>query len=157
MSRRRTAVAREVIPDARFGNVLVARFISNLMIQGKRSVAEKALYVALEEVALKLGADPVEVFEQVVEKVEPLVEVRSKRVGGATYQVPCEVKKRRRTSLAIRWIILAAKSRKGMKTLAGRLAAEFMDAHAGRGAAVKKREDTHKMAEANRAFAHYMW
>ncbi len=157
MSRRRSAEPREVIPDAKYGNVLLARFVSCLMVEGKKSVAEKALYMALEEVAQKLGADPIEIFEQVVEKVEPLVEVRSKRVGGATYQVPCEVKKRRRTSLAIRWIIMAAKGRKGMKTLAQRLAAEMMDAHAGRGVAVKKREDTHKMAEANRAFAHYMW
>jgi small subunit ribosomal protein S7 len=157
MSRRRAAKIREVLPDAKYGNTTLTKFINNLMVCGKKSTAEKAIYDALEIVSEKLSADPIEIFEKVLENVKPAIEVRSKRVGGATYQVPCPVRPRRAVGLAIRWAIRAARLRKDAKTIAERLAKEFMDAYAGRGAAVKKREDTHKMAEANRAFAHYMW
>ena len=157
MSRRRAAKIREVLPDAKFGNSTITKFINNLMVCGKKSVAESAIYDALEEASQKLNSDPVEVFEKILENVRPAIEVRSKRVGGATYQVPCPVRPRRALGLAIRWIIKASRTRKDKKTISKRLAAEFLDAYSGRGAAVKKREDTHKMAEANRAFAHYMW
>jgi small subunit ribosomal protein S7 len=157
MSRRRTAEVREVNPDARYGSKDVAKFINCLMEKGKKSVVERALYKAFDEIAQKMGMDAIQVFEEVLEKIKPLVEVRPKRVGGATYQVPFEVRPRRAKSLAFRWIIIAARSRKDKKTLAQKLAAEFMDAYAGRGVAMKKKEDTHKMAEANRAFAHYVW
>jgi len=157
MSRRRAAKIREVLPDAKYGNIVVTKFINSLMECGKKSVAESAIYDAFEEVAQKLGSDPIEIFEKVLENVKPAIEVRSKRVGGATYQVPCPVRPRRALGLAIRWIIKAARLRKDKKTISKRLAAEFMDAYSGRGSSVKKREDTHKMAEANRAFAHYMW
>ena len=157
MSRRRAAKIREVLPDAKYGNLTVTKFINNLMVCGKKSVAESAIYDALEEASQKLSSDPVEVFEKILENVRPSIEVRSQRVGGATYQVPCPVRPRRALGLAIRWIIKASRMRKDKKTISKRLAAEFLDAYSGRGAAVKKREDTHKMAEANRAFAHYMW
>lgn len=157
MSRRRAAEIREVNPDARYGSKDVAKFINCLMTRGKKSIVERALYKAFDEIAQKMGADAIQVFEEVLEKVRPLIEVRPKRVGGATYQVPFEVRSKRAKSLAFRWIIAAARARKDKKTLASKLAAEFMDAYAGRGAAIKKREDTHKMAEANRAFAHYVW
>ena len=156
MSRRRAAKTREELPDAKFGNVTVTKFINNLMVCGKKSVAESAIYDAFEEVSQKLNSDPIEIFEKVLENVRPAIEVRSKRVGGATYQVPCPVRPRRALGLAIRWIIKASRLRKDKKTIAKRLAAEFLDAYSGRGSAVKKREDTHKMDEANRAFAHYM-
>lgn len=157
MSRRRAAKTREVLPDAKFGNVVVTKFVNNLMVCGKKSIAESAIYEAFDEIAQKLNADPLEIFETVLENVKPAIEVRSKRVGGATYQVPCPVRPRRALGLAIRWLIKAARTRKDKKTIATRLAAEFMDAYSNRGSAVKKREDTHKMAEANRAFAHFMW
>lgn len=157
MSRRRGAVIRQVHPDAKYGNVIITKFINSLMSHGKKSIAEKALYSALEEAAQKLNVDPVEMFEKILENVRPAVEVRSKRVGGATYQVPCDVRPVRQLALAIRWIIIAARNRKDRKTISTRLAAEFMDAFNLRGASVKKREDTHKMADSNRAFAHFNW
>jgi small subunit ribosomal protein S7 len=157
MSRRRAAESRVVLPDAKHGNLVITKFINSLMYDGKKSVAESAVYVALENVATKLGEGPIEVFEKVLNNVRPMVEVRSRRVGGATYQVPVEVRSSRGTALAIRWLITAARNRKSGRTISERLAGEFLDAHAGRGTAVKKREDTHKMAESNKAFAHYRW
>jgi len=157
MSRRRAAIIREVLPDAKFGNETVTKLINSLMMCGKKSIAESAVYEAFEEVSQKLNSDPIEIFEAVLKNVEPLLEVRSKRVGGATYQVPTNVRPRRARSLALRWLITAARARKDKRTIAKKLAAELLDAHGGRGASVTKRENTHKMAEANRAFAHFMW
>jgi small subunit ribosomal protein S7 len=156
MSRRHKAEKRLVLPDARFGNVVVAKFINNVMKEGKKSKAEYIVYGALDLVEAKVKRKSIEVFEEVVKSVSPAIEVRSRRVGGATYQVPVEVRAIRANALAIRWIISAAIKR-SEKTMKERLAAEFMDAFNGRGAAVKKREDTHKMAEANKAFSHYRW
>ncbi len=156
MSRRHSAEKREIIPDPKFGDVVVTKFMNSIMYDGKKSVAEAIVYGALEAVETKLKSDPVQVFRQALDNVAPAIEVRSRRVGGATYQVPVEVRTERRQALAIRWIISAARARND-KTMMDRLAAELMDASNNRGSAVKKREDTHRMAEANRAFAHYRW
>jgi small subunit ribosomal protein S7 len=146
MSRRKRAERRRINPDAKYGSILIAKFINCLMKGGKKTVAERAVYDALEEIAEKLNSDGLEAFE-----------VRSRRVGGATYQVPCPVRPERKIALAFRWLIKAARLRKDKKTMSKRLAAELLDAWNNRGVAVKKREDTHKMAESNRAFAHYNW
>ena len=156
MSRRHSAEKREIIPDAKFGDIVVAKFMNTIMSEGKKSVAEQIVYGALDGVQAKAKADPLALFRQALENVAPSVEVRSRRVGGATYQVPVEVRTERRQALAIRWIINAARDRND-KTMVDRLANELLDASNNRGAAVKKREDTHRMAEANRAFAHYRW
>ncbi len=156
MSRRHSAEKREIIPDAKFGDIIVAKFMNTIMYEGKKSVAEQIVYGALDGVQAKAKADPLPLFKQALDNVAPSVEVRSRRVGGATYQVPVEVRTERRQALAIRWIINAARERND-KTMVDRLASELLDASNNRGAAVKKREDTHRMAEANRAFAHYRW
>ena len=156
MSRRHKAERREVIPDAKYGNLVLSRFMNSVMRDGKKSVAESIVYGALETVETKAKHDPVEVFIQALENVAPAVEVRSRRVGGATYQVPVEVRTERRQTLAIRWLIASARAR-NEKTMVERLSAELLDAANNRGSAVKKREDTHRMAEANRAFSHYRW
>ena len=156
MSRRHAAEKREVLPDAKYGDRVVTKFMNNLMIDGKKSVAERIVYSALERVEGKLKRAPVEVFHEALDNVKPSLEVRSRRVGGATYQVPVEVRSVRRQALGIRWIITAARDR-NEKTMTERLSAELLDASNGRGNAVKKREDVHRMAEANRAFSHYRW
>ena len=156
MSRRRAAVKRECLPDAKFGDIVLAKFINCLMYQGKKSVAEGIVYGALDRIHVKVGKSPVELFHEAMNNVRPALEVRSRRVGGATYQVPTEVRHDRAQALAIRWLIISSRKR-SEKTMEERLSAEFLDASNNRGAAVKKREDTHKMAEANRAFAHYRW
>lgn len=154
MPRRRVAAKREVLPDPKFGNVTLAKFMNHVMVSGKKSVAEKIVYGAMDAMAAKQGGDPLEMFEQALEAISPMVEVKSRRVGGATYQVPVEVRPSRRVALAMRWLVDAARSR-GEKSMAQRLANEMMDAAEGKGAAVKKREDVHRMAEANKAFSHY--
>ena len=156
MPRRKVAVKREVLPDQRFGDRLVSKFINMLMRQGKRSIAETVCYSAFELIKQKSGSDPMKIFKGAVENVKPMVEVKSRRVGGASYQVPVEIRQNRRTTLALRWITLYAHQRAG-KSMEEKLAAELMDASNNTGGAVKKREDTHKMAEANKAFAHYRW
>ncbi len=156
MSRRHSAEKREVIPDAKFGDIIVAKFMNSIMYDGKKSVAEAIVYGAFDNVEQKLKTDPLQVFKTALDNVAPAIEVRSRRVGGATYQVPVEVRTERRQALAIRWIINAARDRND-KTMMDRLSAELMDAANNRGNAVKKREDTHRMAEANRAFSHYRW
>ncbi|MDD3609041.1 MAG: 30S ribosomal protein S7 [Halothiobacillaceae bacterium] len=156
MPRRREVPKREVLPDPKFGNVTVAKFINMIMLSGKKSVAESILYGAMDQIEAKGKGAPVELVERALENVSPAVEVKSRRVGGATYQVPVEVRSVRRTSLAMRWLIDAARKR-GEKSMALKLAGELMDAAENRGAAVKKREDTHRMAEANKAFAHFRW
>jgi small subunit ribosomal protein S7 len=156
MSRRHSAEKREVIPDAKFGDLVVAKFMNSIMYDGKKSVAEAIVYGAFSNIEVKLKSDPLAVFKQALENVAPTIEVRSRRVGGATYQVPVEVRTERRQALAIRWIINASRDRND-KTMMDRLSAELMDAANNRGNAVKKREDTHRMAEANRAFSHYRW
>ena len=156
MSRRRAAEKREVLPDAKYHDIVLSKFMNTLMERGKKSVAERVVYGALDEVQSKLKQDPVPAFHEALENVKPAVEVRSRRVGGATYQVPVEVRPERRQALAIRWIIAAARGR-NENTMAERLSNELLDAASNRGTAVKKREDTHKMAEANRAFSHYRW
>jgi small subunit ribosomal protein S7 len=156
MSRRRAAVKRQVLPDAKFGDPVVTKFMNCLMYQGKKSVAERIVYGAFERVAKRSGNDPLKMFHDALTNVRPAVEVRSRRVGGATYQVPVEVRTSRRQALGIRWIIIAARER-NEKTMTERLSAELLDASNNRGNAVKKREDTHRMAEANRAFSHYRW
>jgi small subunit ribosomal protein S7 len=156
MPRRRVAARREALPDPKFGSELIARFINMMMVDGKKSIAERVLYGALEQVGQKKGGDGVAVLEQALDNVRPLVEVKSRRVGGATYQVPVEVRPIRRNSLAMRWVIDSARKR-SEKSMALRLAGELMDAAESRGSAVKKREDTHRMAEANKAFSHYRW
>ncbi len=156
MSRRHRAEKREVLPDAKFSDRVVTKFMNNLMHAGKKSVAEGIVYGALDRVEGKLKREPVEVFHEALDNIKPSVEVRSRRVGGATYQVPVEVRPERREALAIRWLIKAARAR-NENTMEARLAGELMDAASNRGTAVKKREDTHKMAEANKAFAHYRW
>jgi small subunit ribosomal protein S7 len=156
MSRRHRAERRDVIPDAKFGDVVVTKFMNSIMYDGKKSIAETIVYGAFETIEQKLRSDPLAVFKQALDNVAPAIEVRSRRVGGATYQVPVEVRPERRQALAIRWIISAARGRND-KTMVDRLSAELMDAANNRGNAVKKREDTHRMAEANRAFAHYRW
>ena len=154
MSRRHSAEKRIVLPDAKFGNKVVAKFINNVMEDGKKAVAEKIVYSAFDIIAAKTKQDALEVFTTALENVKPVVEVRSRRVGGATYQVPCEVRADRRQALAIRWIIAAA-AKRSETTMTDRVANELLDAFANKGAAIKKREDTHRMAEANKAFAHY--
>jgi small subunit ribosomal protein S7 len=156
MSRRHRAEKREIIPDAKFGDIVIAKFMNTIMYEGKKSIAEAIVYGALDSIEAKAKSDPLAVFRQALDNVAPSVEVRSRRVGGATYQVPVEVRTERRQALAIRWIITAARGRND-KTMVDRLSAELLDASNNRGAAVKKREDTHRMAEANRAFAHYRW
>ncbi|MBW2090546.1 MAG: 30S ribosomal protein S7 [Deltaproteobacteria bacterium] len=156
MPRRREVPKREIIPDPKFNSPLVARFIHGIMRRGKKSLAEKIMYKALDQIAARTKEDPIKIFEQALENVKPVVEVKSRRVGGSTYQIPVEVRAERRLALSIRWLIQYAKAR-GEKGMVAKLAAELMDAAQGRGGAVKKREDTHRMAEANRAFAHYRW
>jgi small subunit ribosomal protein S7 len=156
MSRRRAAEKREILKDPKYGNVIVTKFINCLMYDGKKSVSERILYGAFDKIHGKTGRSSMELFTQALAKVRPTLEVRSRRVGGATYQVPSEVSPDRAQALSIRWLIRAARAR-AEKTMEDRLAAEIMDASSGRGAAIKKREDTFKMAEANRAFAHYRW
>lgn len=156
MSRRRAAVKREVLPDPKFGDKVVTKFANSLMERGKKSTAESIVYGAFDIMQKKLNRDIIESFHEALNNVRPAVEVRSRRVGGATYQVPVEVRADRSQALAIRWLIDFARKR-NEKTMTERLAAEFVEAVNGRGAAVKKREDTHKMADANRAFAHYRW
>ncbi len=156
MSRRHSAEKRVINPDPKFHDLIVSKFMNNLMVQGKKSVAEGIVYGAFDIVQAKTKNDPVQLFHQALQNVAPAIEVRSRRVGGATYQVPVEVRTERRQALAIRWIITAARGR-NEKTMVERLSAELLDAGNNRGTAVKKREDTHKMAEANRAFSHYRW
>jgi small subunit ribosomal protein S7 len=156
MSRRHAAEKREILPDAKFGDLVITKFINSLMFQGKRSVAESIVYGAFDTMERKAKQDPVRVFHEALVNVKPQLEVRSRRVGGATYQVPVEVRPDRAQALAIRWLISTARSRPE-KTMVDRLSAELLDAANNRGNAVKKREDTHKMAEANRAFSHYRW
>jgi len=156
MPRKRVIVKREIAPDPRYSSQLVAKFVSCLLRQGKKSTAQSILYGAFDLIKQKSKEEPLPVFQKAVANVKPLVEVRSRRVGGSTYQVPTEVRASRGQALALRWIISFAKAR-GEKSMASKLAGELMDAAAGRGAAVKKREDTHRMAEANKAFAHYRW
>ena len=156
MARRRAAEHREVLPDPKFGDPILAKFINCLMRQGKKSVAEQIVYDAFDRMQHRTGKDPIELFRSALDYVKPTLEVRSRRVGGATYQVPVEVRPERRQALATRWLIGAAQAR-SEKTMMERLAAELMDAANGRGSAVKKREDTTRMAEANRAFSHYRW
>ena len=156
MSRRHSAEKREINPDPKFGDLVITKFMNAIMYDGKKSVAETIVYGALEQVETKTRQEPVALFHQALDNVAPHVEVRSRRVGGATYQVPVDVRTERRQALAIRWLIAAARNR-NETTMVERLSGELMDAANNRGTAVKKREDTHKMAEANRAFAHYRW
>ena len=156
MSRRHRAERREVNPDPKFGDAVVSKFMNSIMRQGKKSVAENIVYGALDRMQSRAKSDPIGLFHSALENVMPAVEVRSRRVGGATYQVPVEVRTSRRQALGIRWIITAARER-NEKTMTERLSAELLDASNNRGNAVKKREDTHRMAEANRAFSHYRW
>ena len=156
MSRRHSAEKREINPDPKFGDLVVTKFMNAVMHDGKKSVAETIVYGALDQVQAKTKQEPVTIFHQALDNVAPHVEVRSRRVGGATYQVPVDVRPERRQALAIRWLIAAARNR-NETTMVDRLSGELMDAANNRGTAVKKREDTHKMAEANRAFAHYRW
>src|SRR5262250_2557950 len=156
MSRRHRAERREVLPDPKFGNMVVSKFMNSIMYAGKKSVAESIVYGAFDMIEGKTKQSPLTVFEQALDNVMPTIEVRSRRVGGATYQVPVEVRNERRQALAIRWIITAARAR-NENTMVDRLSGELMDAANNRGTAVKKREDTHRMAEANRAFSHYRW
>ncbi len=156
MSRRRVAAKREILPDPKYGNEMLAKFINMVMKSGKKSVAERIVYGALDQLQQRGAGDPVETLDKALDNVRPMVEVKSRRVGGATYQVPVEVRQTRRTTLAMRWVIDAARAR-SEKSMAQRLAGEVMDASENRGSAVKKKEDTHRMAEANKAFAHYRW
>ena len=156
MSRRRVATKRDVIPDPRFGSEMLSKFMNMIMVDGKKSVAEKIVYDALDVVEGKGHEECLEVLSKALENVQPRVEVKSRRVGGATYQVPVEVRPSRRMALSMRWLIDAARKR-NERTMAAKLAGELLDAFEGRGAAAKKREDTHKMAEANKAFSHYRW
>ena len=156
MPRRRVAAKREILPDPKYGSQLLTKFMNMVMESGKKSVAEKILYGALDTVVARGKGEPLELLERALENVRPTVEVKSRRVGGATYQVPVEVRPVRRNTLAMRWLLDAARKR-SEKSMAQRLAGELMDAAESRGSAVKKREDTHRMAEANKAFAHYRW
>ena len=156
MSRRHAAEKRVILPDAKFGDRVLAKFINCLMYEGKKSVAEQIVYSALNDIGRRSGQDPVKVFHEALDNVKPSVEVRSRRVGGATYQVPIEVRPQRRQALAIRWLIEIARKRPE-HTMKERLSHELLDAANNRGTAVKKREDTHRMAEANKAFSHYRW
>ncbi len=154
MPRRRVVAKREILPDPKFNNVTLAKFMNHVMVSGKKSVAERIVYGAMDIVQEKLSKDPLEVFEEALENVAPLVEVKSRRVGGATYQVPVEVRPSRRAALAMRWLVEYARGR-GEKSMAQRLAGELIDASQSKGSAVKKREDVHRMAEANKAFSHF--
>ena len=154
MPRRRVVAKREILPDPKYGNVTLAKFMNHVMVSGKKSVAEKIVYGAMTMVEERLKRDPVEVFQEALDNVAPMVEVKSRRVGGATYQVPVEVRPSRRTALAMRWLVDYARSR-GEESMPQRLAVELIDAVQGKGGAVKKREDVHRMAEANKAFSHF--
>lgn len=155
MPRRRVVAKRDVLPDPKFGSQVLAKFMNHIMVSGKKSVAERIVYGALDKITERSkGADPIEVFEKALETVSPVVEVKSRRVGGATYQVPVEVRPSRRQALAMRWVVESARKR-GEKSMDLRLAGELLDAAEGKGSAVKKREDVHRMAEANKAFSHY--
>ena len=154
MPRRRVVAKREVLPDPKFGNVTLAKFMNHVMVSGKKSVAEQIVYGALDIVQERLSGDPIEAFDAALENIAPMVEVKSRRVGGATYQVPVEVRPSRRIALSMRWLVDYPRSRSG-KSMRQRLAGEIIDASQGKGNAVKKREDVHRMAEANRAFSHY--
>ena len=156
MSRRRRPEKREILPDPKFGDVILSKFMNNLMYDGKKSAAERIVYGALDTVEARAKTYPVQMFHYALNNIKPGIEVRSRRVGGATYQVPVEVRPERAQALAIRWLISAARGR-GETTMVGRLSGELMDAANNRGNAVKKREDAHRMAEANRAFSHYRW
>lgn len=156
MSRRHAAEKREVLPDPKFGDLVVTKFINGLMKHGKRSAAEKILYGAFDQIQAKANQEPIGLFREAIDNVKPSVEVRSRRVGGATYQVPVEVRTDRRQALAIRWLVDQSRTR-SENTMVDRLAGELLDAANNRGGAVKKREDTHRMAEANKAFSHYRW
>jgi len=156
MSRRRRAEKRVILPDPKFKDLVLSKFMNNLMFDGKKSVSEKIVYGAFDEIENKMKRPPLEVFHEALDNIKPSVEVRSRRVGGATYQVPVEVRPQRREALAIRWLIKASRDR-NEKTMKDRLASELIDAVNTRGSAVKKKEDTHKMAEANKAFSHYRW
>ncbi len=156
MPRRREVPKRIILPDPKFGSLVLAKFINTIMKDGKKSIAEKVVYVALDEIASKKGDNGMEILDTALDNVRPSVEVKSRRVGGATYQVPVEVRASRQNALAMRWLVEAARKR-GEKSMALKLAGELMDAAEKRGSAVKKREDTHKMAEANKAFAHFRW
>ena len=156
MSRRRKAVKRPVMPDPKFKDLIISKFTSCIMLDGKKSTAEKIIYGALQIVQKKTGSEPINVFHEALNNVKPQIEVRSRRVGGATYQVPVEVRAERSQALAIRWLINSCRSR-SEKSMVERLSAELIDASTNKGNSVKKREDTHKMAEANKAFAHYRW
>ncbi len=156
MSRRRAAEKREILPDPKYKDLVIAKFTNSLMLDGKKSAAEKIIYGAFDQMEKKSGQDPVKAFHEAIENVKPAVEVRSRRVGGATYQIPVEVRSIRRQALAIRWIVDLARKR-SEDTMVDRLCGELLDAANNRGSAVKKREDTHKMAEANKAFSHYRW
>lgn len=154
MPRRRVAEKREILPDPIYNSVMVTKFINGIMLKGKKSIAEKVFYGAMEEIGVKTEEEPLKVFKQAVDNVAPAVEVKSRRIGGATYQVPIEVSKDRRSTLAIRWIIANAR-RRGEKTMTGRLVGELLDAASNRSGSVKKKDEVHRMAEANKAFAHY--
>ncbi len=154
MPRRRVVAKREILPDPKFGSQLLAKFMNHVMVDGKKSVAERIVYGALDTVAERKNGEPLELFEKALDNIRPMVEVKSRRVGGATYQVPVEVRPSRRTALAMRWLVDSARKR-GEKSMAQRLAGEVMDAAEGKGAAMKKREDVHRMAEANKAFSHF--
>ena len=156
MSRRRRAEKREILPDPKFKDLVLSKFMNNLMLDGKKSVSEKIVYGAFDEIENKMKRPPLEVFHEALDNIKPAVEVRSRRVGGATYQVPVEVRPQRREALAIRWLIKASRDR-NEKTMKDRLASELIDAVNTRGSAVKNKQDTHKMAEANKAFSHYRW
>ncbi len=156
MPRRRVVAKREILPDPKYHNQTVAKFINHVMVSGKKAVAERIVYGAFDRIQEKDNPDPVEVFDKALEAIAPMVEVKSRRVGGATYQVPVEVRASRRTALAMRWLVESARAR-SEKSMAARLAGELLDAAEGRGSAVKKKEDTHRMAEANKAFAHYRY
>ena len=156
MSRRHRAEKREVLPDPKFGDIVLTKFMNAIMLDGKKSTAERIVYGALDIVEDKARTEPMRMFHDALENIKPSVEVRSRRVGGATYQIPVEVRNERKQALAIRWLVSASRTR-NENTMRERLAAELLDAANNRGAAVKKREDTHKMAEANRAFSHYRW
>ncbi len=156
MPRRRVVAKREILPDPKYHNTTVAKFINHVMVSGKKAVAERIVYGALGRIEERSHPDPVEVFERALEAVSPMVEVKSRRVGGATYQVPVEVRPSRRQALAMRWLVDSARKR-GEKSMAARLAGELLEASEGRGAAVRKREETHRMAEANKAFSHYRY
>jgi small subunit ribosomal protein S7 len=156
MPRRRIVARRQILPDPKHGSELLAKFINMMMEDGKKSVAERIIYRALDQISEKKGVEPLELLDKAMENVRPVVEVKSRRVGGATYQVPIEVRASRRNTLAMRWLIDASRKR-SEKSMALRLAGELMDASESRGSAVKKKEDTHRMAEANKAFSHYRW